>query len=155
MNPLEIQQTRVPLSQAFLNERGTKAQTYKLLNPDLKVHPVYTSKDYINERARIAFTRLRLSSHSLKVETGRWSRIPREERLCRCGGEVEDEEHILLRCPETNFAREKFHANLKEYTNVGLLMNNLDVKVLIPLFFFLSQFSSQGFSYQGNMPHSK
>ena len=132
MNPLEIQQPRVPLSQAFLSERGSKAQTYKMLNTELKVHPVYTSKNYINERARIAFTRLRLSSHSLKVETGRWSRIAREERLCRCGGEVEDEEHVLLRCPETNFAREKFHVSLEEYTNIGLLMNNLDVNVLIP-----------------------
>ena len=132
MMPLEIQPPRVTLSQAFLNERGTKAQTYKLVNPELKVHPVYTSKDYVNERARITFTRLRLSSHSLKIETGRWSRIAREERLCRCGGEVEDEEHVLLRCPETDFAREKFHVDPEEYANVGGLMNNLDVNVLIP-----------------------
>ena len=132
MLPVERQPARIPPSQRFLTERGTKAETYRLLNPELKVHPVYTSKNYIDERARICFTRLRLSSHSLKVETGRWSRIAREERLCRCGGSIEDEEHVLLRCPETDGAREKFHVNREEYTDVGRLMNNLDVNVLIP-----------------------
>ena len=132
MNPSDMQTSSVPLSQAFLRERGTKAQTYKLLNPELKVHPVYMSNDYIKKRARIAFTPLWVSSQSLKVDTKRWSKIACEERLCRCGGEVEDEEHVLLRCPEMDFAREKFHVNLEEYTNIGFLMNNLDVNVLIP-----------------------
>ena len=35
--------------------------------------------------------------------TGRWARIPREERLCSCGtGEVQTEEHVLVLCPLSN-----------------------------------------------------
>ena len=73
-------------TQTFMNERGIKAETYIVMNPESKVHPVYVSRDYVNEKARITFTKLRLSSHSLKIETGRWSRITQEDRLCECGG---------------------------------------------------------------------
>ena len=33
------------LSERFVNENSTKAETYRNLNPELRVHPVYTSKD--------------------------------------------------------------------------------------------------------------
>ena len=42
--------------------------------------------------------RLRTSSHNLKLEMGRRSRTPREQRLCVCGNGVEDEEHFLVKC---------------------------------------------------------
>ena len=58
------------VAEKFANESGTKAVTYRKLNPELRVHPVYTCNEYIDERARITFTRLRLISHSLKIETG-------------------------------------------------------------------------------------
>ena len=132
MMPSEIQPAQPSLLQTFANERGTKAATYRTINPDLKVHPVYVSKEYVDERARITFTKLRLSSHSLKVETGRWSRIAPEDRLCGCGGAVEDEEHVLLLCPKTEFARQRFHVDSDTYGNIGELMNSLDVKVMVP-----------------------
>ena len=62
---------------------GTKFRTYCNINPDLSVHNVYST--YIPQHLRIAFTRVRLSSHRLRIETGRWARIPREHRLCECG----------------------------------------------------------------------
>ncbi len=43
----------------------------------------------------VACTRIRLSSHRLRVETGRWDRIPFENRTCLCGA-VQTEEHVLL-----------------------------------------------------------
>ena len=98
----------------------------------MKVHPVYTSHKYIDERARIAFSRLRLSSHSLKVETGRWSRIAQDERLCACGGGVEDESHVLLACPKTEAVRLKFNVDVSVMNDIGTLMDSLDVNVLIP-----------------------
>ena len=73
-----------------------------------------------------------LSSHSLKVETGRWSRIPKDDRLCGCGEAIQDEEHVLLRCPKTDFAREKFHVDSNVYTNIAGLMDTLETKVLVP-----------------------
>ena len=47
------------------------------------VHPQVLYEDrLVPEYNRKAFTRLRLSSHKLKIETGRWSRIPKEARRC-------------------------------------------------------------------------
>ena len=115
----------------FANETGTKAVTYRSINPNLRVHPVYTTKDYVSERARLTFTKFRLSSHSLKVETGRWSRINHEDRLCDCGEAVEDEFHVLFSCAKTEDVRRKFGIDVRLYENVGAMMDTLDVKVLV------------------------
>lgn len=67
----------------------TKSKTYLEINPDLAVHSVYSSiSPHFPENHRISFTRLRLSSHRLRVETGRWQRIPRDQRVLerRCTG---------------------------------------------------------------------
>ena len=82
------------------------------LNPRLSVHAVYTTSTYIPDYTRVSFSRLRLMSHSLRVETGRWSRTPREERLCdRCDTQqVQDEEHVLISCPSTQHIRQRFDA---------------------------------------------
>ena len=42
--------------------------------------------------------RFRLGSHLLPIETGRWSRTPRNERLCRCCNLLGDEKHALFNC---------------------------------------------------------
>lgn len=95
---------------------------YKRLNPELTSHPVYRSTD-VYEYHRQAFTRLNLASHHLKVETGRWSRVPRDERLCPCG-EVQDEEHVLMACPQTRHIRQ----TLPQFSNIYELHNLIDVK---------------------------
>ena len=82
------------------NIESSRRLMYKQLNPDLESPTLYKSRHIsIPEHHRIAFTRLRLGSHRLKIETGRWSRIPRERRLCLCG-EVQDELHVLVRRPK-------------------------------------------------------
>ena len=84
---------------------GTKFRTYCSINRDLSVHNVYST--YIPEHLRIALTRVCLSSHRLRIETGGWARIPRERRLCECGT-VQDEEHVLVRCPLTEPLRRRY-----------------------------------------------
>ena len=76
----------------------------------LTVHSMYRSTDkYIADYRRIEMTRFRVGSHKLKVETGRWSRVPREERTCSCGvGGIQDEEHVVFHCEYTNDLREKY-----------------------------------------------
>ena len=57
---------------------------------------------------RIALARLMTSSHSLKVETGRWARpvTPFEEIFCdNCHGKIEDEYHLLVECPRYDVIR--------------------------------------------------
>ena len=54
-----------------------------------------------NKALRYALTRIRLSSHRYKIETGRWGRnkVPREERKCDICNVIEDEFHVLVSCP--------------------------------------------------------
>ena len=59
---------------------------------------MYNSNIAVDDDLRTAFTRLRLSSHRLRIETGRWSRIDRAERLCQCGLDVQSEQHVLSDC---------------------------------------------------------
>ena len=81
-----------------LHSDGSKFKTYCVLNPSLSVHPVYSAAN-IPEYKRDSFTRLRTSSHRLRIETGRWARLPREERTCPCDGvSVQDEKHVIENC---------------------------------------------------------
>jgi hypothetical protein len=115
------------LLQRFETETGSKALSYKRINPQLDVHPVYKRKVYVNERERLVFTKLRLCSHHLKIETGRWARIDVEDRLCECGGGIQDESHVLLSCPKTEHIRAQFNVTQEEYATLGVLMDEMDV----------------------------
>ena len=87
------------------NPRSTRRVTYNDLNPTLSRYSMYDNPA-CPEYARISTTRLRLSSHFLRVECGRWARIPREQRTCSCDGSaVQDETHMLLSCPHTQDLR--------------------------------------------------
>ena len=49
---------------------------------------------------------MRLSAHRLRVETGRWSGLLRNARLCSCPvNEIQDERHVLTTCPYTEHLR--------------------------------------------------
>ena len=63
-------------------------------------------------------------SHSLKVETGRRSRISRELRLCdRCDAQQQqDEEHVLLTCSSTQNIRQRF--GMLRYDSMTTLMED-------------------------------
>ena len=96
----------------MLDVGGVQVYNYVQINPDLEVHTTHTQcvqPDLpIPEHTRVAFSRMRLSSHRLRIETidiiynmmsmietGRWARIPRDQRLCGCG-EVQDEGHVSM-----------------------------------------------------------
>ena len=89
---------------------STRMATYLEINPELSDHKIYTDPTcYVPDQLRISFTRLRLSSHRLRVETGRWTRIPREQRVCSCDRQsLQDEVHVLLNCTLTNTIRTKY-----------------------------------------------
>ena len=65
---------------------------------------------------RLYFTRLRLSMHPLRMQTGRYARnnTPREERYCLvCNStDIEDEYHFICICPCYTDIRKKY---LKRY----------------------------------------
>ena len=74
-----------------------------------KIKIVFRYLSYITDtRHRTALTRLRLSSHSLHIETGRHTGTDREDRICTlCRTGVEDESHFLITCPMYNDLRSK------------------------------------------------
>ena len=109
----------------------SKVRTYKEINPELSIHPVYTTKDYINERERLVFTRFRLCSHHLKIETGRWARVNAEDRVCDCGLGVQDESHVLFDCVKTEDVRAVFGVTGGEFADIGELMMRMDVHKLV------------------------
>ena len=119
------------VSEVFANQTSSKATTYKSINPNLSLHSVYTSNSYISERERLVFTRFRLSSHHLKVETGRWARIEAANRVCDCGNGIQDESHVLLHCLKTGAVREKFGVSDETFQDIGDLMNSMEVNQLI------------------------
>ena len=62
-------------------------------------------------------TKIRGGSNRLRIETGRWSKIPKEERFCEIcvSGEVEDETHFMLFCPAYNNLRENMWKELERF----------------------------------------
>ena len=60
-----------------------------------------------NNQHRSVLTKLRISAHRLKIEIGRYQKIPREERICSLchHNEIQDEIHFLLVCPHLNVQR--------------------------------------------------
>ena len=62
---------------------------------------------------RILISKIRLSSHKLCIETGRYTGVIREDRIChKCNlGVIEDEYHFILQCPfYTNIRRQYIKA---------------------------------------------
>jgi hypothetical protein len=55
-------------------------------------------------------TKIRISVHSLNIETGRYNSTPREQRLCKfCPSSVEDEKHFILHCPKYQNIRNSYN----------------------------------------------
>ena len=106
---------------------ATKFQTYcRELNPSLEVHEVYRKSVYVPDYLRVCLTRLRLMSHNLKIETGRWSRLPREDRVCQCDRiSVQDEKHVLLDCPMSAQVRRRYQLLPFESVNSLMKCNNV------------------------------
>ena len=98
--------------------------TYRQINEELVKYPLYENIR-IPEYKRVEVTRFRTGSHRLRVETGRWSRMARDRRLCDCShGSVQDEFHVVETCqhlndlrllfPDITFTKEEFFRNNAE-----------------------------------------
>ena len=101
------------------NSSSSKCVYYKSINPNMQVHNIYNMKYNINELERISWTKLRLSAHSLAIETGRWNRrgrgrLPVDQRLCQCG-QVQTEHHVMEDCPRSQYIRDLYGFNSMEY----------------------------------------
>ena len=98
----DIEEANTILKTKIINSTSNRLTFYKSINPNLNMHEIYKNITKVNEIERISWKRLRLSAHSLAIETGRWNRrgrgrLPVEERLCPCG-QIQTEGHIIENC---------------------------------------------------------
>ena len=84
---------------------------------------------------RRCLTKFRISSHKLKIETGRFTRplTPLEQRVCdHCLMTIEDEFHFLMQCPRYSHIRSNFFSNVqKQCKNFSLLSSKLQFNWLL------------------------
>jgi hypothetical protein len=107
-------QVRSKVFEYFTNSWLTGITTYSSLETYVLFKTTLCLENYLScikdKRHLKAFTRFRLHSHNLAIETGRHSRpfIPRRRRLCQyCNThQVEDEIHFLISCPLYDELRE-------------------------------------------------
>ena len=98
-----------------------KYKLYMSFNPNLT--PADLSKSY-----SYAFSRLRLSSHSMPIEIGRWTRIKRESRICEVCKTMGDEKHFIYSCPtidRTELTDLPTLDKLDRYEKLPALLNSL------------------------------
>ena len=107
------------------NTTSSKRKTYLEMNP-LLIQPTAYISSVIKEYHRIEYTRFRLSSHNLQIERGRWSRTPREQRLCDCGNHIQDERHALFFCKRTEDIRKNFQT---KYTTLKSFFEEMDTAI--------------------------
>ena len=98
------------------------------INPQLEVSPFLTRLDAVGK----SLIRFRLGSHNLKIETGRWTNTPRDQRLCLSCNQVEDEFHIVFDCDK--IYREDLAemssrslAAIWKYENMNTLFNRIRI----------------------------
>ena len=73
-------------------DKHYKFHIYKQLNPDLLPSP------FLACPKADTITRFRCGSHHLPIETMRWGRVKRENRLCSRCHVLGDENHFLFNC---------------------------------------------------------
>ena len=109
----DVGQSMNNLHQEIINSQSSKCIYYKEINPNMHIHDIYINKSMVNELERISWSKLRLSAHSLAIETGRWNRrgrgrLPIDERLCQCGL-VQTEFHVFEECVLSQHFRQMYN----------------------------------------------
>ena len=87
----------------------TKLRTYTKVKTKLEQEEYLASED---EWGRVLMAQIRTGSSRLRIEEGRHSGLEAKERTCEVcnSGEVEDEEHFMLRCPAYDTERKSLRA---------------------------------------------
>jgi superfamily II helicase len=126
-----------------------KLTTYLFLKTNFKLEKYLTLVKKYEYRKSIC--KLRTSAYRLFIETGRYTNIPRNERICKnCANqEIEDETHFLTRCQKFSGERDdlfnsisikvKIFTNLSDKTKLFCLLNCENQEILNSVGRFLYQ----------------
>ena len=101
------------------NTNNSKLHFLNYFKKEFKTENYLKIKNFENRRA---LTKLRTSSHNLAIETGRWSKIERKNRLCEQCTEniIEDEIHFLFDCKKYSSNRNITFKYIKYQTGLDL-----------------------------------
>ena len=112
--------------------QNNKLRTYSIYKETFALEP-YILQGPVRLRRNI--TKLRISAHSLAVETGRYTRpktllVNRTCKLCN-NNEIEDEIHMFLKCPFYNVERSRLFKSLSEFSTINWDSNLFTFKTLM------------------------
>jgi hypothetical protein len=122
---------------------GTSVQTRYL-----RFKGSYESERYLCDincvQLRKVLARFRCGNTQLEAVLGVWKGVPYIERLCwGCDlGKVEDEEHLLLICPNTQKVRERFCSTLP-FTHTRTLVKLMQIMNTVALAKFVACYQYQ------------
>ena len=102
-------------------EKSPKADTFRKFKTHMKFESYLLHPD---RSQRVAYTKLRLSDHKLRIEVGRHQRPkpPREDRVCFiCKDRTEDEIHFLTECKLYGTHRQYWDNIYRQFPQVATL----------------------------------
>ena len=107
-------------------ESKSKLRTYRKVKSELETEK-YLEEGTAQERRVMVM--IRGGTNDLRIETGRYEKWEKEERVCIFGesGEVEDEKHFLCRCEAWKDERELV---LKEVRKLKVRMSELEEDIM-------------------------
>ena len=94
----------------------SKLRSYALFKSSLTIENYLICSSDLDRRRE--FTRLRISAHRLRIETGRHTRTPVEARICtQCDLQgIKDERHFVLHCTKYTDQRTELFKKLNDFT---------------------------------------
>ena len=109
-------------SQTILSILETNQGKLLFLKQTKITHNLESYLKITNIKYRSAITRLRISSHKLEIEIGRWNKTPRGQRICKncIMNEVEDENHFLFECQMYKTERKELYNKIASKLNVEI-----------------------------------
>ena len=102
------------------NRVNNKLRTYCTIKTS------FCREEYLNMNLRLDkrknLTKLRISAHDLKIETGRYTKTDIQNRIClNCNNhQIEDETHFLLNCSLYHHIRNDLTVKLQNYNYTNL-----------------------------------
>jgi hypothetical protein len=129
-----------------------KLRTYKQIKQAYVVEPYVIS--FITRSQRSCLSQLRCGILPLFIETGRWSNIVYEQRICKMcsSGQVENEIHFLFYCSFYDNIRRSFLENVLElvpdYNNNITDISKLELCMKRPIVNLFSKFVHNIFNFR-------
>ena len=129
------------LEQYALCLSSSKGDTYLHLAPENGYKQGAWYLDNLNAKHRRAICRFRCRNTYHRVETGAWNNIPRDLRLCRLCGVLDDDTHYILVCGRYDAQRVKYipgvYLDSPDKQSLVELLNSRDKGVLHRLAMYL------------------